>query len=209
MNPLFLDRILPKDFKTYTYAHKYSRHMFIVFACRNELEIKNFKTVPDTALDEKRSRPAVYGQLVHKGVVLLNLIGVHLKSRDDKTDLRLKQAKSISQFIKNLNSKTSLVLTGDFNSHLKEKTLKPEDDLFYFKNEFKNQLELVPHLKPTYLSSDQEMSLDHFFIKELNNVDIKVYNLLDYTSDQPFNSFYNEISDHVPVTLSVTLPHKV
>jgi len=156
MNPLFLKSILPEGFKTYTYTHEYSRHMFIVFACKKEFEIKNFNTIPDTALDEKRSRPAVYGQLTYQGTALLDLIGVHLKSRDDKTDLRLKQAKSIAQFIKNLNSKTPLVLTGDCNSHLK-------------------------------------------------NVDIKVYNLNDYSADQPFNKFYNEISDHVPVSLSVEL----
>lgn len=205
MNPLFLKSILPEGFKTYTYTHEYSRHMFIVFACKKEFEIKNFNTIPDTALDEKRSRPAVYGQLTYQGTALLDLIGVHLKSRDDKTDLRLKQAKSIAQFIKNLNSKTPLVLTGDCNSHVKEKTFMPEDDLFYLENEFKDHLSLVPHLKPTYLSSDHEMSLDHFFIKNLKNVDIKVYNLNDYSADQPFNKFYNEISDHVPVSLSVEL----
>jgi endonuclease/exonuclease/phosphatase family metal-dependent hydrolase len=185
--------------------------MFIVFACREELEIKNYRTIANTALDTKKSRPAVYGQIKYESTVFLDLIGVHLKSKDDKTDLRLKQAKSISEFMKTLNTKTPLVVTGDFNSHSKEKTLNAQDDVFYLQEAFKdqhskNQLKLAPHLKATYLSSEQEMSLDHFFIKNLKNVDIKVYNLYDYTADQPFNSFYNEISDHVPVSLSFKLP---
>ncbi len=201
MNPLIIDQILPDGFTTHTYSHDYNRHMFIVFACQKELEIKNFQTIVGTALDTERSRPAVYGSLTLNDKPILDLIGVHLKSKHDHTDERIQQAKVISQFIEGLSSDAPKVMTGDFNSHFKEKTGKPQDDLVYLQEAFENQLTLVGHDKPTYLSASDEMSLDHFFVKGLKTLSVEVYQLPQYSPTQSFKKFYNEISDHLPVSL--------
>ena len=208
MNTLYLPTILPKGFKTYTYKHSYNRHMFIVLACRKEFEIKDFKTIPNTALDDETSRPAAYGRLTYLNKEILDIVGVHLKSQSNHTDSRILQAKAILKFIKDLSNKVPKLITGDFNTHRIESTLKDKDDLVYLKEVFKDQLKLFPHNKNTYLTSTEFMSLDHFFISGLIPIDIDVYNLPDYTPDQSFKYFYNEISDHLPVTLSIQLDSK-
>jgi len=205
MNPLYLPVILPDGFKTYTYEHEYKRHMFIVLACKKELEIKDFKPIPDTALDTETSRPAFYGLLTLNDDSLLDIIGVHLKSKSDHTESRLEQAKSISKFIKDLPASRPKLMTGDFNSHVIESTLKNKDDLTYLEEIFEDQLSLFPHKKNTYLSSKDIMSLDHFFISGVEPLSVEVYNLPDYSPDQSFKNFYNEISDHLPVTIHLKM----
>ena len=205
MNPLYLPVILPKGFKTYTYEHDYKRHMFIVIACRKELEIKDLQTIPDTALDDETSRPALYGLLTHEGQPLLDIIGVHLKSKSDHTDSRIQQAKAILKFIETLPESHAKLMTGDFNSHVIESTLKDKDDLTYLQEVFEGQLKLIAHNSNTYLSSRDIMSLDHFFISGAKALSVEVYNLPDYSPDQSFKNFYNEISDHLPVTIHLKL----
>jgi len=206
MNPLYLPAILPKDFKMYTYDHDYKRHMFIVIACKKEFEIKNLQAIPNTALDYETSRPAVFGLLTLNNKPLLEIIGVHLKSQSTHTDSRIEQAKAISKFIETLPKTHAKLLTGDFNSHRIEQTLKNKDDLTYLKEIFEGQLRLIDHEQSTYLSTRDVMSIDHFFISGAESKSIEVYNLPDYSPDQSFKHFYNEISDHLPVTIYLQLP---
>ena len=77
MNPLIVSQILPEGFKFYTYQHDFKRHMYIVLACKNELEFQDFTALPDTALDTTRSRPAVYGKLVLDQKPIMDVLGVH------------------------------------------------------------------------------------------------------------------------------------
>lgn len=203
MNPLIIDRILPEDFKTYTYEHEFKRHMFIVFACRKGLEIKDFQTIEGTALDNERSRPAVYGCLLSDNQPILDLLGVHLKSKQDHSDNRIKQCKTISNFIGTLPDDRPKVMTGDFNSHLKEKTFKSEDDLRMMEDVFKDQMTLIGHKSPTYLAANEEMSLDHFFVSAVSAEIPTVYSLPDYSETQSFKKYYDEISDHLPVTIQL------
>lgn len=205
MNPLYLPVILLKGFKTYTYEHDYKRHMFVVIACKEELEVKNHKPIPLTALDRETSRPALYGQLNFNNKPLLDIIGVHLKSQSEHTESRIDQAKSISKFIKSLDESIPKLMTGDFNSHVIESTLNNKDDLTYLEEVFEGQLKLIAHNSNTYLSSRDIMSLDHFFISGAKALSVEVYNLPDYSPDQSFKHFYNEISDHLPVSIHLKL----
>jgi hypothetical protein len=205
MNPLYLPQILPKGFKTYTYTHDYKRHMFIVIACRDDFDVQDLKTIPNTALDKETSRPALYGCLTFKGSQLLDIIGVHLKSQPENTDLRIEQAKAILKFVKKLSSTRPRLIAGDFNSHIIEKTFNNKDDLTYLKEIFDGFFEYIPHNQRTYLSSAADMNLDHFFVKNLNVLGINVYDLPNYTPEQSFKRFYDEISDHLPVTIEVEL----
>ncbi len=203
MNPYILYKILPPDFKMVTYQHDYDRHMFIVFACRKEFEFQAFQTLPGTALDETRSRPAVYTQLVYDNKIILDLIGVHLKSKHDHTKERIEQCQIISKFIAGLPAATPKIMTGDFNSHAKEKTLKAKDDISYIEEIFENQLTLANHNRPTYLSAADTMSLDHFLTSGLQVLDLQVYELPDYSNTSPFKKYFDEISDHLPVSIKV------
>lgn len=203
MNPVILTQILPKGFKTYTYQHDYNRHMFIVFACKEEYEIKDFQTIPGTTLDETRSRPAIYGQLTHESQPVLDLVGVHLKSKHDHSENRRKQCRAISEFIENLPSQIPKVVTGDFNSHSKEKTFKSKDDLTYFEDIFSNQMSLSHHHKPTYLSAKDTMILDHFFTQGARVLNISVYELPIYSTHGSFKKYFKEISDHLPVSIDI------
>jgi endonuclease/exonuclease/phosphatase family metal-dependent hydrolase len=208
MDPSILHKILPDGFKQYTYEHSYQRHMFIVLACKKGFEISNLTTVPNTALDCETSRPAFYGSLEANGKSILGIVGVHLKSQADHTDSRIEQAKSILKFINGLPTNLPKVLTGDFNTHRIEGTRRNKDDLKYLEEVFEDKLTLVDHEESTYLTSKDFMSLDHFFIENLDTLNIEVYNMFDYSDGQPFKRFYREISDHLPVSLTVRLNTK-
>lgn len=205
MDPLFLNQILPTGFKTYTYQHDYERHMFIVLACRAHFEIEDFQTIPGTSLDTNTSRPAVYGKLVFNKSPILDIIGVHLKSKYDHTESRKKQVLSISEFIRGLPQNRPKVMTGDFNSHSKEQTLLEQDDLTDFEDILDNQMTLANHNQPTYLSASDVMKLDHFFVQGVKVSELKVYDLPDYSSTGSFRKYFDEISDHLPVSVKIQL----
>lgn len=205
MNPLILDQILPQGFKTYTYQHDFNRHMFIVLACKEEFEFRHFQTIDGTTVDETRSRPAVYAQLISVNQPILDLIGVHLKSKQDHTKERINQCEVVSKFIEKLPSKLPKVMTGDFNTHTKEKTFKTKDDLVYLEEVFQNQMILANHNRPTYLSANETMRLDHFFTKDAEVLDINVYELADYAPSGSYKKYFKEISDHLPVSLKIKI----
>lgn len=205
MDPLVLNQILPEGFKSYTYEHDYERHMFVVLACRKEYDITSFQTIAGTTIDDKRSRPAVYGQVVFNSKPILDLIGVHLKSNKDNTENRNNQCRMIAEFIDELPLKLPRVLTGDFNSHAKEKTHKAQDDLTYMQEILKEQLSLADHGKSTYLATPDSVKLDHFFTKDLEVLDINVYELPNYSGTSSFKKYYKEISDHLPVRIKIKI----
>gem|GEM_PF-2411512 len=205
MNPLIIDKILPEGFKTYTYPHNFNRHMFIVLACKEGYEVQALQTLPGTQLDDTRSRPAVYGQLIFKENHILDLIGVHLKSKHNHTEERLEQCRTISTFIDKLPEERPKVLLGDFNSHRKENTLKAKDDLFFIKEIFRNQLRLAEHNKPTFLAANETMELDHAFVANAQILNISVYDLPDYADTGSFKKYFKEISDHLPVRLQIQI----
>ena len=99
-----------------------------------------------------------------------------------------------------------MIVAGDFNCHRKNKTLKEHDDLVLIQNLFGEQLSLVDHLKPTCLAANEELSLDHFFMNDCEVVEIEVYPLPNYSTYQPFKKFFNEISDHLPVSVCLKAP---
>jgi endonuclease/exonuclease/phosphatase family metal-dependent hydrolase len=199
MDLSLLHKILPPDFDMVHYEHDYKRHMHIVFAYNNKYTFKNLKTIPHTALDETKSRPVLYGLLVEDEKPLAHIIGVHLKSSYEHTDKRINQCQLVFDFVQNLDSQLPIIMTGDFNSHFKAKTTKQNDDLYYFKNIFKNQLSLIEHGQPTYLTSNDNIQLDHFWTRGAKVLKSEVYNLDNYSKNNTFQKYYSEISDHLPV----------
>ena len=92
---------------------------------------------------------------------------------------------------------------GDFNSHFKEKTNQAKDDRAYMEEIFENQLSLAAHDEPTYLAANEKIQLDHFFVSGAQVLDLQVYDLHSYSAKSAFKKFYNEISDHLPVKITV------
>ena len=205
MNPLIVDKFLPSGFNSYTYQHDFSRHMYIVFACKKDFQIKNLQIIADTALDSERSRPALFGTLFSEQKPVLDIIGVHLKSKYEHTENRKKQCQVISKFIENREEDRPLVLTGDFNTHAPDKTFKSLHDIEYLKEIFSDQLTHHPHNNPTYLAAGDHIELDHFFTRGLKIKNIDSYSLYNDSESNPFKKYFNEISDHLPVELTLSL----
>lgn len=199
MDLSILEKILPTGFRIYHYDHDYPKHMHIVLACKSEYKFTDLKTIPDTKLDETKSRPAFYGQLEKGSKIVAGIIGVHLKSGFEHTDKRILQCEAISKFIKNLSSSVPIVMAGDFNSHFKSKTKNEHDDLFYLQSCLKAYFSPNFHDKPTYLLLSEKTQLDHIWVRGVEIQKLQVYSYKNYKKNKALKKYYEEISDHLPV----------
>ncbi len=199
----YLPKIFTPNYKFYFYPHEYPRHMHVVLACRDNLSFELVQTIPNTALDNTQSRPVIYGQLNDEEKPLAHVIGLHLKSGFNHTDKRILQSEQISAFISGLRQDLPFIMGGDFNSHFKSRTEKEFDDLEYLKQIFKNQLELEEHNQKTYVLPTENAQLDHFWTQGLMTKTVEVYDLRTYTEANCLKNYYREISDHLPVKLSI------
>ncbi len=205
MNPLILDKILPKNFQIYTYQHEYARHMYVAFACREPLRIDNFQTIDNTAVDDKKSRPAVYGQLIAENKSKINLIGLHLKSKYQYTELRKKQCHAIANFLGKQTNSAHTIIAGDFNSHTKNKTFQKKDDISYLQDILSPTVHWVQNTTPTYLTENEDITLDHFFVSDHLKPKLSVYNLEEYAEYGAYRKYFDQISDHLPVKISTEI----
>lgn len=204
MDPSVLNQVLPVGFKHYTYAHDYERHMFITLCCRHEFDFKDLTTIANTALDKTTSRPALYGCLYKGKKPLAHVIGVHLKSGYDHTENRIAQAQNIVTFMDTLNKDLPFIMAGDFNSHIKDKTRKNQDDLFFLNHIFQQKNLIRANQNDlTYITAFEGAHLDHFWTNAKVN-DINVYNYKHF-SKEPIKDYFNQISDHLPVTVNIEL----
>jgi hypothetical protein len=205
MDTSILNLILPEGFKFYQYQHEYPRHMFVVLACKKDLDFTSVQIIQNSALDTTKSRPALYGKLVNKTKSIAHIIGLHLKSGFEHTEKRMQQCQVIADFIDQLEEKLPAVLAGDFNSHFKIKTKKEFDDLTYFKKIFDNRLALQEHNKKTYILPTEDAHLDHFWIAGCNLKKLEVYELENYSEANSLKNYYREISDHLTVKITLDL----
>lgn len=205
MDLSILNQILPDGFKFYHYTHDYPRHMYVVLACRKEFDFSDVQIIPNTALDDTKSRYAFYGKLIQDQKDIAHIIGVHLKSGYEHTEKRIFQCQLIYDFINSLSTNLPVVLAGDFNSHFKTRTGKDEDDLSYFKTIFKDQMTLTEHNKKTYILPMEETHLDHFWIRNAQVQKLEVYDFEHYSENNALKKYYSEISDHLPVKIKLKL----
>lgn len=206
MDLSILKSILPDGFKFYHYDHEYPRHMHVVLACKNEFDFADVQIIENTALDQTKSRPALYGKLTQKKKSVAHVIGLHLKSGFEHTDKRMKQCQIICDFINTLDKDLPVVMAGDFNSHFKIRTKKEFDDLSFFQKIFEDQLTLEDHNKKTYVLPTEDAHLDHFWTRGISVKDLEVYELEKYTTANALKNYYREISDHLPVKITLKFP---
>ncbi len=196
--------LLPEGYNTFIYDHDYNRHQRVVICTKDTYTFTDVQKIPRTVLDERFSRPALYGQLNKKDSItpLLHIIGVHLKSGHLHTETRLKQASAIVDFVKNLDDNTPVILTGDFNSQPKKLTELEFDDRDLLNEVFKKAgLKLIQNEIYTYHTHWEKQVLDHFWVSEsVKDPKLWVYDVSKYSGD--LKTYYSEISDHLPLTLS-------
>lgn len=205
MDYSLLKDILPVGFKAYYVPHSYPRHMHVALCCRDTFEFLNVEIIPNTALDDTKSRPALYGKLVKNNTFIAHIIGVHLKSGYEHSDNRLKQAHAIVDYLNDIKASDLKIIAGDFNSHTKDKTGKDQDDLFFL-NEIFQKLDLknVDQNNSTYVTAFEKAKLDHFWTNSAaKEISIYDYNLFSHA--EPLKEYFDKISDHLPVTINLAL----
>lgn len=195
--------LVPRNYKTFTYDHSFKRHQRVVICLKDSFDLSPFSTVEGTTLDERYSRPALYGQVVDKksNKALLHIIGVHLKSGHLHSETRLKQSTAITKFINSLDQSIPIVLSGDFNSQPKERTGLKQNDVVVLNEVFEDAgLSLIQNSTPTYHTNWEQQVLDHIWVskKYVESADLWVYDVTSsYHGD--LNTYYKEISDHLPI----------
>jgi len=122
---------------------------------------------------------------------ILYLINVHLEAFDKAT--RVKQIKSLVEFVKGVKEKMPLLLVGDFNSNIDfseagihELANLPE--MTYAITGTKNQSQTFPSETPTE-------RLDYIFYNQ---------NFIEIVEAKVLNEF-GTVSDHLPVMMSFRL----
>lgn len=204
MDPLILNEILPSNFKHYTYKHHYKRHMHVVLCCKKEFDFIDLNSIPETALDEEKSRQCYYGKLIHGQKSLAYVVGVHLKSGGEHSQKRIFQTQKICEHLQGLAPQLPIIIGGDFNTRSKEETKNEKDDRIYLDQILKKQnLEHVPNTKFTYVTRYQKEVLDHFW------TNAKVLNFHTYPwetySPQALKDYYDQISDHIPLSAEIVI----
>lgn len=195
-----LKHMLPKNFKTLTYEHPFKKHQFIVVAYRfNTCKINIMEKVPESAINQTVSRPAIYINLTLLNNQQIsqsyNLVGVHVKSGDKKEHLRDYQISTIIHYLKSKNLIKNLIVLGDFNVTSEEEKIRLDE-------KFK-ELNLVraPLGKDTYQTKWESKEIDLcYHSSNFKNHKMTTFSVDDYGGIERFNT---EISDHTPISFEI------
>lgn len=196
--------IIPNNFTLYEYSHDYKRHQRVVIAVKNTHLVLKKEIVPHVTIDEKFSRPALHLKIQLESTLVVNVIGVHLKSGDLHTDTRLQQVRAITDYIKLINSSDPYIIGGDFNTHKIESSDLEFDDTKYLSDVFKTAgLEHMGNDIPTFQTNWSKNILDHFWVskKLIKDASLEVSSAAKKAVS--LDDYYKKISDHVPVILNI------
>ena len=211
---------LMEDHTCTTYEGFSGKHQHVVVC---HADTVSFQMEPDDddfaleALNLGFLRPGVHGRLVSgSGDPLAHLVAVHLKAREDSTDKRLAQAEILSDRVDELRAADDLpvILIGDFNTHRADVTGRPESDEVLMGEilEAGDRLRRVEQgVVHTYRERDGVgFRLDQAWIDpaiEVLDVAVPGACNLDFQADgDEIVEYYEELSDHCPVTLDLLLP---
>lgn len=213
-----LETIIPKNYKTLTYQAEEKRHQHVVVCYKDhfifEDALKSGHILNGSALSYSSSRPALYGRLcdLKTGSPLAHIVGVHLKSGSEHYRNRALQAEVIKNYLKMFKPKLPTIVTGDFNTQTRFSTFKEQDDVIDLSEIF-SEAGLVKINNPlkTFKTSWESHDLDHFWVSS-NSVlksESWVYNPENYLklgdAKKSLNAYYAEVSDHVPVKVTIKL----
>jgi hypothetical protein len=214
---LFMDELLP-DRTCVSYDGISGKHQHVVL-CHTESYV--FEPVEDDgtfalmALRFGNLRPGVHGRLATRdGQPVADIIALHLKAREDSTDVRLEQSAVLAEHVAALRAVSSLptIVIGDFNTHQAQHTGLDEDDEVLLGEVLAEHLQRVPlPVANTYRERDgTAFRLDQAWISseiEVRNVDVPGPCNLDFeTGADDIDAYFRQVSDHCPVRFELTLP---
>jgi len=212
--------VMGENFECYNYFHRNRGHQSVVLCLKKkfkfvrEVDDDNWQ-VDEVSYGSDGARPALSGVIRNEeGLGLFHLLGVHLKAFPKKTGVRLDQTESIAERIETYPDQLPVVLLGDFNSHIKEKTRRSRDDKYLMLDILSSVgMDLVDlDGRNTWTSKSKQAQLDQIYISDdLEMVgEPKVdgpcnLNQSAGPSKQKIQAYLSNISDHCPVTISLKL----
>ena len=212
-----VNKVLPPNFECISYKHADPKHQHVVLCHKaDQLNFDADPNDPDSVIEEvsinpERSRPAVHTLVTDKkGQVLFRLIGVHLKAFPHESASRLSQVRSMAKFLKESKTQVPVVIGGDFNTYNTDSTNFTKT----FKQTGLNLVEAQNKFEYTYRKGEMRSKFDRFWISgsELSQIKpVDVYTVCNApklsatgTDFSDANYYYNAISDHCPVTLTLS-----
>ncbi len=209
-------KVMGANYNCYNYEHSNRGHQSVVLCLKKKYTLSiesdddNWQ-VDDVSYGSNGARPALSGLIKDdKGRELFHVLGVHLKAFPNKTDVRLMQTEHLADRIETYPDRLPVVLLGDFNSHIKEKTRKAQDDKFLMLDILDDAgMELVDlGASNTWTSKSKRAQLDQIYVSD--GVQIIGSPRIDGACnvDQPKGSkdvenYLKNISDHCPVTVDL------
>ena len=199
-----------------TYEGAWSRHQHIVTCYdKNRFRAETYDgdyVIQEADLGSGGLRPATQTKICYKNSrCILQVIGVHLAA-GNKTEKRTQQVEFINAELAKQQDPLPTVVTGDFNSYIKEQTKGSEDDIEIFERTLSKNAQnfnsVTKHIK-TYNSGERGRAYDHIVVSS----DIKVHWTRGYEACEkspdlrkqfiPYQSYRRYYTDHCPVTASL------
>lgn len=219
-----VNNVVPRDMNCLSYNSQNEKHQYVVICITSKYKFYKEPGDRDNVIDEvsidglNKSRPAVHTLVKNsKGEVILRLVGVHLKAFPSEYATRLKQVDAIAEFLKPLEKRAvPTVVAGDFNTFDAKSTGQRADDNVMISNVFRqkkvNLVESPNIYDYTFRSPSHRNKLDRFWLsKNIKTVrPPKVHGPCNdirsgkgSLADPQY--FYNNISDHCPVSVTIQL----
>lgn len=207
---------LMKNHACSSYDHKDPRHQHVVLCVRRGLRLTIERFDDNFAIESValgRLRPALHGLVVtDAGQPVAHVIAVHLKAQIEQTETRMRQVRLLREHVdRYLADRVPVVIMGDFNTHIKERTHQGQDDTDLFDDELNRSTRKLRHLanpnRSTFKTPQAASVLDHVWVSDhvslIGTPAVHGACNSDGRKSNDFSNldFYNRnISDHCPVT---------
>ncbi len=190
-----------KAFECVSYDASRKNHLFVVMCSKKGL-LKNHEVNQEVRLNRWGLRAALIGDYELNGKEV-RVVGVHLKAGLSDSLTRIEQIKALQ---KNVSSKKSVVVIGDFNTFKVAQTMGLKDDSVLISEELGQDFSLVANEVPTYMGFGGRV-LDRAWIKNLKKLKVDVLGPCKEGSVTPpydqRSFYYRFISDHCALRLEV------
>lgn len=215
-----LKKIVADKMDCATYVGAWSRHQHVMI-CYDKYKLRAEKydgdyIIENVDLGSGGLRPAAQAKICSKnGSCFLQVIGVHLAA-GLKSQKRLEQVKLINEELARQSKMLPTIVTGDFNSYIKEQSGEDDDDIILFENALSKgtrRFRSVTGHITTYGVGEYAKVFDHI----VTTNDIKVIDTWGYEACKqkpnfsktfiPYGSYRKYFTDHCPVTAKVSIQY--